>query len=522
MFDLRRFSIRKRLIVSTVAMLAILAVSALASFGMLRFVSDKYSTLAAKQFEILSLVGDMRHTMGMLRRHEKDVFINMDNEKSMAEHFALWRSTRARIDEHMTAMGALVATEEGRVMLAAYREQMAAYFTAADPVMKRVTEGGLDSPMAANRMMERAREPFHGAEKALDESGNSLRTALVAGKAKISHAADLAGFSVLGILAVGLVFGTVGSVVMIRSITLPLRSGVALAERVATGDLSAHVDVQGRDEVSALMRALATMNTALTTMVGSVRDTSEQISVASAEVAQGNADLSVRTEQTASSLQQTASSVQQLSGTVRQTADAASQAKSLASSAAGVAGQGGEVVSRVVETMNGIQASSRKIADIIGTIDGIAFQTNILALNAAVEAARAGEQGRGFAVVASEVRGLAQRSADAAREIKALIGASVEKVESGSRLVGDAGQTMNEIVASVQRVAHIIGEISSATHEQSEGIAQVNGSVGSLDGMTQQNAALVEQSAAAAESLRLQAQRLAAAVGSFKLASTNA
>ena len=248
-----------------------------------------------------------------------------------------------------------------------------------------------------------------------------------------------------------------------------------------------------------------------------VKLSAESIGSASSEIASGSADLSVRTEQAASSLQQTASSMEEFTGTVGSSADAARQANQLASSASSVARRGGSVVAEVVATMDEIQASSRRIADIIGTIDGIAFQTNILALNAAVEAARAGEQGRGFAVVAGEVRSLAQRSAEAAREIKSLIGTSVDKVEAGSRLVKDAGSTMDEIVASVQRVADIIGEISAAAAEQSQGIGQVNTAVTHLDQMTQQNAALVEQSAAAAESLKEQAQRLTQVVGAFRL-----
>ena len=246
------------------------------------------------------------------------------------------------------------------------------------------------------------------------------------------------------------------------------------------------------------------------------------IQTASAEIASGNQDLSARTEQTASNLQQTASSMEQLTGTVKQSAESASQANQLASSAAAVAERGGSVVSQVVSTMNEINASSKKIADIIGVIDGIAFQTNILALNAAVEAARAGEQGRGFAVVAGEVRSLAQRSAEAAKEIKSLIGSSVDRVEAGSKLVADAGKTMSEIVGSVKRVSDIIGEITAAANEQSQGIGQVNTAVTQLDQMTQQNAALVEQSAAAAESLKDQAQRLSAVVGTLQGGSNDA
>ena len=288
--------------------------------------------------------------------------------------------------------------------------------------------------------------------------------------------------------------------------------------QVAQGNLSEHLPIMADDP--SLMAALGDMQQSLREVVGEIRSSVESITTASSEIAAGNHDLSARTEQTASSLQETAASMEELTGTVNQSADSARQAKQLASSAAAVASRGGEVVSQVVITMESINASSQKIADIIGVIDGIAFQTNILALNAAVEAARAGEQGRGFAVVASEVRSLAGRSSDAAREIRSLIADSVEKVEAGSRLVDDAGQTMTEIVSSVQRVSDIVGEISAATHEQSSGISQINSAISNLDQMTQQNSALVEQSTAAAESLRDQASRLAQVCGRFNLGRT--
>ena len=291
----------------------------------------------------------------------------------------------------------------------------------------------------------------------------------------------------------------------------------SVAERMIAADGTVSFEVTRLDAADATTRKLLTALRHVEQSIQQVRQAADSIRTASGEIASGNADLSSRTEQTASSLQQTASSMEQLTGTVRHSADAAAQANQLASSAAVVAQRGGSVVSQVVATMDEIHASSKKIADIIGVIDGIAFQTNILALNAAVEAARAGEQGRGFAVVAGEVRSLAQRSAEAAKQIKALIGTSVDKVEAGSKLVGDAGATMSEIVASVQRVSDIIGEISAAAAEQSQGIGQVNTAVTQLDQMTQQNAALVEQSAAAAESLKDQAQRLAQVVGTFRL-----
>jgi methyl-accepting chemotaxis protein len=304
---------------------------------------------------------------------------------------------------------------------------------------------------------------------------------------------------------------------MSRSISGPIREVVEHARAIAAGDLSSQVVVNTGGEAGELQQALADMQEALRSMVAQVRSATDSITTASTEIATGNQDLSARTEQTASSLQQTASSMEQLTGTVNHSADSAQQASQLASSATQAAQRGGEVVSRVVSTMDEINAASKKIADIIGVIDGIAFQTNILALNAAVESARAGEHGRGFAVVASEVRSLAQRSAEAAKEIKTLIGTSVEKVEGGARLVADAGTTMDEIVAAVQRVTDMIGDIAASAREQSSGIGQVNTAVTQLDRMTQQNAALVEESAAAAESLKDQAQRLAGVVALFRL-----
>jgi methyl-accepting chemotaxis protein len=311
--------------------------------------------------------------------------------------------------------------------------------------------------------------------------------------------------------------GMVCSWWLTRSITRPVREAVDAAERVAAGDLTSQLEAKTNDEVGQLLRALKNMNGKLLTVVGEIRTGSDSIATASAEIAAGNLDLSARTEQQASSLGETAASVEELTATVAHNADNARQANQLAESASEVANRGGMVVSQVVDTMASINDSSKKIVDIIGVIDGIAFQTNILALNAAVEAARAGEQGRGFAVVASEVRNLAQRSSAAAKEIKDLINDSVAKVDDGSRLVDQAGATMEEIVGSVRRVTDIIGEITAATQEQTAGLGRINEAVGQMDVVTQQNASLVEEAAAASASMQDQAAQLAGVVSQFKL-----
>ena len=356
---------------------------------------------------------------------------------------------------------------------------------------------------------------------------DDLSAAAETGRAEVlaatqrSSGQTLVAMSVVGGLA--LVSSVLLALMLARGITQRLRQAVALTRNIADGDLSQRLSQSrdgakhGNDEVAQTLTALGEMQSRLHDTIGEVRASVLAIECASSEIASGTNDLSARTEQSASSLQETASSLEQLTSTVKSSADNAAIASKLAHSASADAQRGGAVVQQVVTTMQDINASSRKISEIIGTIDGIAFQTNILALNAAVEAARAGEQGRGFAVVASEVRSLAQRSAQAAREIKSLIGASVERVEAGTRLVNEAGTVMSDIVASVQRVNHVIGEISNAAGEQTQGIEQINSAVSQLDQMTQQNAALVEESAAAAMSMREQSTKLAEAVGAFRL-----
>jgi len=366
------------------------------------------------------------------------------------------------------------------------------------------------------------REVFEPAAKAYQEKVKELlaqqRKAIDATAAGINEANARSTRLMLTLGILLLAIGAWAAWVISRSITVPLNSALGIANTVAEGDLTTQFDEQtARDEIGDLMKALRGMNDALRRVVSQVQSGTTAIATASSEIAEGNLDLSSRTEQQASSLEETASSMEELTSTVRQNADNANQANQLAQAASDVAARGGEIVGQVVETMGSIDASSRKIVDIIGTIDGIAFQTNILALNAAVEAARAGEQGRGFAVVASEVRNLAQRSAAAAKEIKELIDNSVTQVNAGTTLVQQAGTTMGEVVTSVRRVTDIMGEITSASREQSVGIDEVNQAIGQMDQVTQQNAALVEEAAAAAASMQEQAAQLAQVAASFKL-----
>ncbi|WP_420104963.1 methyl-accepting chemotaxis protein [Herbaspirillum huttiense] len=321
----------------------------------------------------------------------------------------------------------------------------------------------------------------------------------------------------LGVGAVVVLLAALLALLATRSITRPIAEAVTIAKTVAAGDLGSRIEVKRKDETGELLQALKEMNSSLQRVVGGVRTGSDTIVTASTQIAGGNLDLSARTEQQASSLEETAAAMEQITSTVRRNADHARQANAMAGSVSAVASRSGLVVSDVVSTMEEIQASAREIADIISVIDGIAFQTNILALNAAVEAARAGEQGRGFAVVASEVRSLAQRAATAAKEIKTLIGTSVEKVEAGSQLVRNAGATIEELVVSVRSVTQIMSEISAASGEQEAGIEQVNQAIAQMDTVTQQNAALVEEAAAATEALKEQARRLAESVSVFRL-----
>ncbi len=438
------------------------------------------------------------------------------DEGSRSAQIAAFRSARTANGELFEKLQATVQHPQGRQLLAAVQAARAPYAQTIDQVAELAAKG--DAAGAAKLLLEEAKPRLEAFQAALDPFFE-FQDRLTQDEVKQLEA-DLAfaGAAMLIAAVLALAAGALLAWAITRSVVQPLRTAMSATESVAAGDLRLQLDTSRRDETGQLLAALQRMATELGSVVTAARENAQSVAIASSQIAQGNADLSRRTEEQASNLEQTSAATEELGATVRHNADTARQAVQISDGAARAAESGGQVMERMVATMGQITGSARRIGDIIGTIDGIAFQTNILALNAAVEAARAGEQGRGFAVVAGEVRSLAQRSAEAAREIKTLISGSIEQVEAGNALAGEAGQSMGEVVQQVRRVADLINEISAASAEQSKGLGQIGEAVSGLDRSTQQNAALVEQSAAAAESLSKQAHQLSAAMASFKTA----
>jgi len=514
---LRNLRIGARLGVAFGALLLMLCL--VAGFGATQTakVNDNVIDMGTNWMVSIELLGDLRNTANEIRRLSMRGALETEDDVKKTlrtQHDDLIANQFVGIQH---AYEKTIASPEEAKLYDAIKTAWAAYLVEDKKVQELSMAGEASAVDARKQATGPAGVAFNAFIAAISQDTqlnvNGAQDAMQAAAVTYHHALALDG----GAVAVALLAGALLALGISRSIVRPIDQAVQLANTVARGDLSSRVQVVGDDEPARLLKALVQMNDSLVGIVGQVRQTSESIATGSNQIATGNADLSQRTEEQASNLQQTAASMEELTSTVNNNADTARKASELAGSASTAARHGGAVVGQVVGTMDAITGSSRKIADIIGVIDGIAFQTNILALNAAVEAARAGEQGRGFAVVASEVRSLAQRSASAAKEIKGLITESVEKVKAGSEQVGQAGRAMDDIVTQVKRVSDLIEEISSATLEQSKGISQVGDAVSQLDQVTQQNAALVEESAAAADSLSQQAAKLVEAVRVFTL-----
>ncbi|MRW85292.1 HAMP domain-containing protein [Pseudoduganella sp. FT26W] len=512
-YDLR---IAPKLIVSFGAVLLLTLILGISNMVSMSRVNQASTDLADNWMPSVRAVMDLRTDVGELRRWELAHLLN-DDAVLMANYEKRMDEALAALKKHRSNYETLISSPEERALAADFDKSVAAYMGEHDKMVQlsrsgNKAEGRAVMTASASRITE------------FTDIINKLVKLNVDGGDAASEAASAvyqsARITSVILLVVNIGIGIVLALWVARIVARPLQEAVSLARDVADGDLTRDIDVKSSCETGQLMQALKDMTSNLQSLVSQVRNGTDTIATASAEIASGNQDLSSRTEEQASSLEETASSMEELTSTVKQNADNARQANQLAQSASGIALKGGDVVGQVVGTMASINESSRKIVDIISVIDGIAFQTNILALNAAVEAARAGEQGRGFAVVAGEVRNLAHRSAAAAKDIKLLISDSVEKVETGSALVNQAGETMHEIVTSITRVTDIMSEITSASVEQSSGIEQVNTAIVQMDQVTQQNAALVEEAAAAAESMQEQAAKLSEVVSVFKLLAT--
>ena len=509
-----KLKIGTRLYVAFFILLVLLCISSVVGWKALTKQKNQIFEITEVFQEKISLSIKMRNNLNVVVRSINNyvLFKEPESRKKSLERIT---EARGNVDAAIYALGMAMQGEEEKKAYEAILEHR----KIARPYLKKVIEqidaGSDDEAIATLKIgQEKVDNWFMTITQMVDlqRKSSANYNEMVQTDSKFS-------INLIFIIAlISIALGTLLAWLITRSVTQPINEAIRITEVVAAGDLTANIDTHSHDETGQLMTALKSMNDSLVSIVKQVRTSTDAIATGSSEIAAGNMDLSSRTEQQAGSLEETASSMEELTSTVRQNADNARQANQLAVTASDVATRGGSIVTQVVDTMGSINTSSKKIVDIIGVIDGIAFQTNILALNAAVEAARAGEQGRGFAVVASEVRSLAQRSAAAAKEIKELIGNSVEQVEIGTKLVDQAGATMMEVVESVKRVTDVVSEITAASQEQTSGIDQINIAITQMDQVTQQNAALVEEAASAAESLQNQANVLVDAVSVFKLA----
>ena len=513
MLNLNRWRLRSRVLAGFALVIVLMAVASAVGVIRVSMLHQRIERLVEVDMHTLELSRQWAGlTEGNIQR--RIVQLVVDDENFVKAFTARSKELSARIDTIQKELNESVTEREGARLIDEIGVARKKYQDAREAVIKEKEAGNDAKPLAASQLIPAMNEYLASIDRFAEHNRNLLQAARQEAQAEAASTRNL----VISLMAVAIVLGVGIALVITRSVTEPLAQAQLLSQAIAAGDLSHRsTEVAGTDEVAMLRRSLQEMQRRLAETIAGVRAAADEVRHASTEIATGNADLSNRTEQAASSLEETGAAMAQLGEGVKLNAEAAREADALAQTASQVAGRGGQMVEQVVATMNEIQQSSNKIADIIGVIDGIAFQTNILALNAAVEAARAGEQGRGFAVVAGEVRSLAQRSAEAAKEIKSLISASVERVDGGSRLVGDTGTTMREIVDSVERVTRIIGEISASSAAQSLTLGEIGQAVRQLDQMTQQNAALVEESAAAAESLKDQSAQLVDAVSSFKL-----